>query len=53
MKKSIFSKFAGWQSATFSHNPWAFYQIKKCVKKFFLPVSFLGKNFGNEIVKLY
>ena len=32
MKKFIFSKVAGWQSATFSRVPWGFYQTKKCVK---------------------
>ena len=32
MKKFIFSKVAGWQSATFSRVPWGFYLIKTFVK---------------------
>ena len=45
MKKFIFSKVAGWQSATFSRVPWGFYLIKKFVKIVFSLVSFLGENF--------
>ena len=32
MKKFIFIKVAGWQSATFSGIPWGFYLIKKFAK---------------------
>ena len=43
MKKFIFSKVAGWQSATFSRVPWGFYLIKKCVKILFFACLFPGK----------
>ena len=45
MKKFIFSKVAGWLSATFSHVPWGFYLIKKFVKIVFFAGFFLSKNF--------
>ena len=45
VKKFIFSNVAGWQSATFSHVPWGFYQIKKFVKIVFFAGFFLSKNF--------
>ena len=45
MKKLIFSKVAGWQSATFSCIPWGFCLIKKFLKIMFPQVSFLSKNF--------
>ena len=41
MKKFIFSKVAGWQSATFSRVPWGFYLIKKFVKIVFFASFFL------------
>ena len=41
MKKFIFSKVAGWQSATFSPIPWGFYLIKKFVKIVFFVGFFL------------
>ena len=41
MKKFIFSKVAGWQSATFSRIPWGFHLIKKFVKIVFFACFFL------------
>ena len=47
MKNFIFSKVAGWQSATFSRVPWGFYLTKNVWNLCFSPVSFLGKNIRN------
>ena len=62
MKNFIFSKVAGWQSATFSHVPWGFYVIKKFVKIVFFASFFLRQkvpgtrlcNFNkNELLQRY
>ena len=53
MKKFIFSKVAGWQSATFSRIPWGFYLIKTIVKIVFCRFLSWVKTSGNVIVQLY
>ena len=45
MKKFIFCKVAGWQSATFSRIPWGFYLKRNLWKLCFLLVLLLGKSF--------
>ena len=53
MKKFIFSKVEGWQSATFSRIPWGFYLIKTIVKIVFCRFLSWVKTSGNVIVQLY